>query len=440
MPAVLDETLPEIVRLLRDKAGLAPESVGGASLAHAVRSRMAACETDIPQDYLRRLLLDAAELQELLEQLVVPETWFFRDALAFRSLASGLEALRRCAQGVVRALSIACSTGEEVYSLAIALRQSGFAPSQVSILGIDLSRRALAAAREGVFAARSFREPDPLLGVPCDRWFQQTGDVWRVRDELRAGIEFRWGNLAQAEFLPDEPPFHLVFCRNLLIYFHDDARRLAVRHLHRLLRRDGLLYSTPAEARVLGEAGFRSLGSQCPFAFCRSHRLAETPPLAPVVRPAERASVTSPPGAAVPTPHRPSPVRPRTAESAAGAPPPAPLSAASVLRCDAARPSALQAAREAADCGRLEEADALCGQALAEDPASAESHYIRGLVRQARQELAEAQRCFEKALYLDPKHYQALVHLMLLAEQCGDPQAAANYRRRALQVAPQEAS
>ena len=96
----------------------------------------------------------------------------------------------------------------------------------------------------------------------------------------------------------------------------------------------------------------------------------------------------------------------------------------------------LAAARQAADNGRLEEASVLCDKVLAQDAASAEAHYLRGLVRQAGSHWSEAQRCFEKALYLQPRHYEALVHLMLLAERQGDQNAAANYRRRAQQVAP----
>ena len=96
----------------------------------------------------------------------------------------------------------------------------------------------------------------------------------------------------------------------------------------------------------------------------------------------------------------------------------------------------LHAARQAANNGRLEEADALCGQILSLDPANTEAHYLRGVVFQAQGLLSEAQRSLEKALYLDPKHYQALVHMMLLSEQRGDPNATANYQRRARQAAP----
>ena len=99
----------------------------------------------------------------------------------------------------------------------------------------------------------------------------------------------------------------------------------------------------------------------------------------------------------------------------------------------------LHAAQLAADNGRLEEADALCGRILSLDPSSTEAHYLRGVVFQAQGLFSEAQRSLEKALYLDPRHYQALVHMMLLSEQRGDQSAMANYRRRAQQAAQREA-
>ena len=86
------------------------------------------------------------------------------------------------------------------------------------------------------------------------------------------------GKSAQAEFLAEESPFNVIFCRNVLIYFHAEARRRAVHNLHRLLNPDGILYSAPAEARIFSDFGFEILDSECPFAFRRPVRMADAPP------------------------------------------------------------------------------------------------------------------------------------------------------------------
>jgi chemotaxis protein methyltransferase WspC len=116
-----------------------------------------------------------------------------------------------------------------------------------------------------------------------------------------------------------------------------------------------------------------------------------------------------------------------------------PISAARASDEEASGQAILKAAQQAANDGRLEAADALCGRVLAQDPASVEAHYLQGVIRQAQGMWAEAQRSLDKVLYLEPRHYQALVHMMLLAEQRGDQAAAANFRRRARRVAPGEA-
>ena len=459
MAAEIDEIKSEVLRLLQQRVGMDTESFGTAAITQAVRNRVSASKAGSPQHYLRRLVLDPAEFQELVEDLVVPETWFFRDVLAFRAVARFLDARRGSNRPLVRVLSVGCSTGEEVYSLAIALREAGVAPPRFLILGTDLSRKSLELAREGTFAPKSFREPGEQAGALRERWFERDGDSWRVREELRAGVQWRCANLAEPEFLTGEPPFHVVFCRNVLIYFHAEARQMAVRHLHRLLSRDGVLCATPAEARIFNAAGFASLGSECPLAFRRRDATAAESPApaiadspttlagqvcklsragpnagAPDVRSFDGPGDPSyKPSSAVGQVHglsRQDAVPPQGARRDAGP---------SAAGEESSGPAILRAARQAADSGHLEEADAFCSQLLSQNSASAEAHCLRGVIHQARGRLNEARRSFEKALYLDPRHYEALVHMMLLAEQTGDCVGAANYRRRADRAAPGEA-
>ncbi len=444
MSAATDEILSDVFALLRERAGVNPDSLGVPGIAHAVRRRVSVSGAGSPHDYLHRLLVDPAEFQQLLEDLVVPETWFFRDVLAFRRLRAYLEDRRASGRQTVRALSVGCSTGEEVYSLAMALREAGLQPFEFHVLGVDVSRRSLELAQNGRFASNSFRELDEAIVALRQRWCEPVGESWRVRDELRSSVEFKCDNLAQPEFLAHEPPFQVVFCRNVLIYFHARARQVAVRNLRRLLSRDGILCSAPAEARLFSEAGFGSLGSECPFAFGHPGTLAEMVPTAnSAIR---QHGVSLPHPQAIPLP------APRPGGVPSASPPKSPgvlavgdtgrdvrLSAARSTGEDFPGADLLDAAREAADNGRLEEAESLCGRMLSRNFASAEAHYLRGVVRQAQGQFSEAQQSLEKALYLNPKYYEALVQMMLLAERRGDTAAAANYRRRARQVAAREA-
>src|SRR5262249_42364516 len=133
------EDLAAIATLLRRGIGLEPASLGERALAEAVRIRMAACRLAHTGDYAERLLHQADEFQELVEELVVPESWFFREVQPFACLRWFLR--QRPPGGVLRVLSIPCGGGEEAYSLAMTLLDCGLQPGQFLIEGIDVSRR-----------------------------------------------------------------------------------------------------------------------------------------------------------------------------------------------------------------------------------------------------------------------------------------------------------
>ena len=107
----------------------------------------------------------AVELQELIDTVAVPETWFFRDRGAFIALARiALDAMvRRGPTDVLRILSVPCSTGEEPYSIAMSLLDAGLSPQRFQVEAIDISHRAIERARAGVYRRNSFRGQDLLF-------------------------------------------------------------------------------------------------------------------------------------------------------------------------------------------------------------------------------------------------------------------------------------
>ena len=119
-----------IVALLRHSIGLNPDTIGPEVIARAVRHRMAQCSASDLQTYLERIQTSEQELYALIDEVVVPETWFFRDQMPFAYLGRYVMAewLPRHQHTVFRVLSLACSTGEEPYSIAMALLDTGLAP------------------------------------------------------------------------------------------------------------------------------------------------------------------------------------------------------------------------------------------------------------------------------------------------------------------------
>ena len=147
-----------------------------------MRLRMKSLGLKLSDQYYQLLLRSPAEWDELVESVVVAETWFFRDREPFAALVSLLleEWLPARPARPARLLSLPCSSGEEPYSMAMALLDAGVAPELFEITAVDISHRALAHARRGVYGRNSFRDKD--LGFR-DRYFRAAKDGFALQLE-----------------------------------------------------------------------------------------------------------------------------------------------------------------------------------------------------------------------------------------------------------------
>ena len=136
----------DLESLLRKAIGLDTNTIGSSAIDRAVRERAAACKLADARAYSELVNRSGPELQELIEAVVVPETWFFRDREAFAALVGMTQQdwLAAHPEGVFRVLSLPCSTGEEPYSAAMALLDAGFPRDRFQIDAVDVSMRAIA--------------------------------------------------------------------------------------------------------------------------------------------------------------------------------------------------------------------------------------------------------------------------------------------------------
>ena len=280
--------MKRIESLLSREIGLSARSIGSSAVEAAVKLRLRACGALEVSEYLALLERDPGERSARVEEIVVPETWFFRDDEVFK-------ALRRHAskwlirEEPLRVLSLPCATGEEAYSVSITLLEAGLRASRFNVRGIDVSERALELARRGEYGKNSFRGVDPQQQRG---YFEASGKQrWRVLDGARQTVSFARGNvLDQALCAPRS--YDVILCRNLLIYLDPEARARALDNLHRWLEPEGLLFGGHAEALELMDARFRRLRESSPFAYVKQRRSerprrASTRPDAPAVRPAK---------------------------------------------------------------------------------------------------------------------------------------------------------
>ncbi|MBK9518224.1 MAG: methyltransferase domain-containing protein [Anaeromyxobacter sp.] len=180
---------------------------------------------------------DHAATEVLAEHAVVGETSFWRHAEGLLALAHRLAG----AAGPLSIWSAGCATGEEPYSLAVALLEAGRDVAGDTLLATDLSQRALARARAGLYRARALRRlPRALAG----RWFQASDQGARVDPRAAAPVRFLRHNLLE----PAPPgPFDAVVCRNVLIYFEAAVAAAALQRLAGALKPGGLLLLGPVE-------------------------------------------------------------------------------------------------------------------------------------------------------------------------------------------------
>ena len=421
--------------LLKRTMGLSAKSVGRAMIERAVRERCAACGVLDIAAYWRQVQESPAELQELVELVIVPETWFFRDVEAFKALARLALSRTLGSAHPLRILSLPCSTGEEPYSMAMALLDAGVPPARFHIDAVDICSRSIATAQRAEYGMNSFRGKALEFR---NRYFVRIGARHALAETIRSKVRFHHGNLFDPALLSDESRYDFVFCRNVLIYFGDAEQARAVRVLDRLLNNTGVLFVGPSEGGVLVRENMVSANMPLAFAF----RKAASAPASQTNSALLPSRPAGPRWDAPATPISALTPRPWTAQARPGRdqasaqalratrrPDVAPTSA-TVLRAGSDHDPIAVAAR-LADQGRLREAAEICRRHVQEHRPTAAAFYLLGLVSDAAGHHLEAREHYRKTLYLDPDHTEALAHLAALLEMHGDTAGARRMNDRA---------
>lgn len=433
-------------------------------LAEVLRERLDALGDAGPAAYFQRLASPPSardEWRAIAARLSVPETYFLRYAAHFRAFAEVVLPDRVEARRAVRRLRIlsaGCASGEEPYSLAIAVREHlpDLASWDVAIHGVDVNPVALAKAARGRYSVWSLRETP--AGVRA-RYFRQEGRDFVLDDAIRAAVSFEERNLAD-----DDPHFwwpdvyDVVFCRNVVMYFEPDVARAVVDRIARALVPGGYLFLGHAETlrglssefhlRHTHETFYYQRRDAAELALAADEGASVTRPspapaaaatLAPddswvdaIHRASERiAALARAPGA-------------RRAATADAAPRAVAMDlgiALELLREErfgealdvlhALRPEAqsdpdvlLLRAVLLTNAGDPAGAERVCRQLLARDELNAGAHHLLALCREHAGDRRAAMACDQAAIYLDPAFAMAHLHLGLVARRVGDLDAA----------------
>ncbi|MGH8192228.1 MAG: chemotaxis protein CheB [Rhodanobacteraceae bacterium] len=228
------------------------------TLLRRIQRRMQVRQTQTPAEYLALLRRDTGECGALFGELLIGVTEFFRDPAAFQALRGKVLPALLGGKGrndTLRVWVVGCATGEEAYSVAIALCEcmgkSARTP-KVQLFATDIDERAIAFARSGRYRA-------PLAGVSaerCARWFTREDDDFVVNRSIREMCVFSPHSAIK------DPPFSrldLITCRNLMIYFKPTLQERLTRLFHYALRAGGYLMLGPSEGMSRGARLFTAV-------------------------------------------------------------------------------------------------------------------------------------------------------------------------------------
>ena len=394
--------------LLKRTMGLDIQSIGRPMLERALQERCGSCGTDELDAYWLLLQVSEREQLQLIESVIVPETWFFRNREAFIEMTHLLPQRPLSAGQPLRILSLPCSTGEEPYSIAMALLDAGLPPQHFRIDAIDISPQSLDIARQAVYGKNSFRGDFLTFRY---KYFALNEQGYTLSETVRQQVRFMQSNLFAADLLAGQAPYDIIFCRNLLIYFDRATQHQAVTILLQRLAPDGLLFVGPAESALMMQHALTQVKAPMTFAFRQgapAHGLAK-----PAAPPATAAFTRQPPM---------SRLRPRSRSAAERTiQEKQEKIKASADTAPALLPqTTLATAQLLADQGKLSEAANLCEQLMQRHGASAALYYLMGVVHDAADRKQAATDCYRKVLYLEPAHAEAMTHLAALLQVQGD--------------------
>jgi two-component system CheB/CheR fusion protein len=257
-----DLTLQELVSTLAAEQGPDLRGYKLASLERRVRRRMS--EVGVPsfRDYLDFARSKPAENLSLLNTVLINVTEFFRDPLAWQCLRD--EALPLALSELqpgdpLRIWSVGCASGEEPYSIAIAVSEylgAALADYNIKIYATDIDEEALNIARRGEYLVEKLRRiPTPLR----EKYFTGRGSVLRINREIRRLTIFGRSNI-----ISDAPISHcnLVVCRNVLIYFDSNTQNQVIGRMQYATEPGGVLFLGKAESQLANHSIFRAVNTR----------------------------------------------------------------------------------------------------------------------------------------------------------------------------------
>jgi len=252
----------KILRLIRDRTGNDFSSYKKYTISRRIESRKVICRLKSTAEYAAYMQANPQEIDLLFKDILIGVTNFFRDPQAFESLKKNviLRLLKnKDDDNVIRVWAPGCSSGEEVYSLAIAIREciEEFSPMndfKIRIFATDIDKEGINRAKQGIYDKSKIITH--VSAERIERFFIKDGESYQIKDEIKKMAVFACHNIV------NDPPFtklDLICCRNLLIYFTSEMQKKIIALFHFALKPEGMLFLGSSETINESPVYFKSI-------------------------------------------------------------------------------------------------------------------------------------------------------------------------------------
>lgn len=248
-----DDLYVRICSLIHDVTGLSFGDNSRYFLEKRLETRMEAMGGISARDYLNYLRFDLQrdeEWDQLIALITTTETYFLREERQLRCFQRDVLSLlsKRLGQQKLRIWSAGCSTGEEPYTIAMLVRDSGVPEECIEIFATDINSRALAKAKEAVYGESAFRVVDSAFK---ERWFTRVSPgKFKLKDDIRQRVSFSRFNLLEMDRYALIPPMDVIFCRNVIIYFDLESKVKVILRFFEKMRPGGFLMLGHSESLI----------------------------------------------------------------------------------------------------------------------------------------------------------------------------------------------
>ncbi len=426
-------------------------------------------ENDLERYYqmLQETETDSPIWDDLIEELTVGETYFFRDENQVKALREHL--LPRIIEAHqydrrIRIWSAGCASGEEPYTVSMLLMEliPDMDPWNIFILGTDINKQVLKKARRARYRSWSFRQTDPLMK---DRYFRYLGEEYEALPKVQRNVRFEYLNLMEPTYpslFTNTNAMDLILCRNVAIYYSEDVVREVVSRFYKCLLPEGWLMMGAAETSIpaFDQYAYHMFAGGTVYQktdepkkvprYFEIDPFKESAPLSVTAKPVTPINVSDFPLLEEESSKRDErleivveePVEPENVHDLGKA-----LFLSKkyeearelFLKAIAENPSDTESlyylGRVHANIGQMEAARSYCEQAVEISPLKAEAYYTLALIHQESGDNRSAFECLKRTLFLEPAFALAHVSMAILCKQMNQKEKSERHRRQAIDLA-----